>query len=76
MRFDYTAFDSDGKSVGGMVEAADVTDAMDQLCRQGLYVSQVRALKEDAAPGPSWEASARTSLRWGQRSCCSRPRAW
>jgi type IV pilus assembly protein PilC len=41
VKFSYQAFDANGKPATGFTEAADATEAMDSLRRQGLYVTSV-----------------------------------
>ena len=61
MRFAYTAVDPSGKTVNDTLEAADLTEAMDALRRQGLYVSDIRA----ASGGLNYAGPRRKSKRMG-----------
>src|SRR5262245_14858419 len=61
MRFAYTAVDPGGKTVNDTLEAPDLTEAMDALRRQGLYVSDIRA----ASAGLNYASSGRKSKRMG-----------
>jgi type IV pilus assembly protein PilC len=59
MRFAYQAIDSAGKAVSDTLEAADLTEAVDALRRQGLYVSDIRA----ASAGISYASPRRRNKR-------------
>jgi len=41
MKLAYTAYDGSGKTVTGVVDAADATTGMDVLRRKGLYVAEI-----------------------------------
>jgi len=43
MKLAYTAYDGSGKTVTGIVDAADATTGMDLLRRKGLYVAEIVA---------------------------------
>jgi type IV pilus assembly protein PilC len=60
MKFTYDAFDASGKPATGTVEAADLTEAVDVLSRQGLYVAHVKPEHAVAAAG----AAAAESKGW------------
>src|SRR3954452_4379205 len=58
MKFTYDAFDANGKPATGTVEAADLTEAVDALSRQGLYVARCKPEHEVAATAGSGGAAA------------------
>lgn len=64
MKLAYTAYDGSGKTVTGVVDAADATTGMDLLRRKGLYVAEIVA----AAAGIDRNARVRRRrLSRGQR---------
>ena len=69
MKFSYQAFDANGKAVTGSTEAADATEAMDTLRRQGLYVTSV-----EAAAAAAGAAAARSGGAGGRRGGMGRRR--
>jgi type IV pilus assembly protein PilC len=52
MNFAYEAFDPAGKVVNGSVDAADTSEAIEVLRRQGLYVTQVDVTSAGVAVNP------------------------
>lgn len=52
MKLAYTAYDGTGKTVTGVIDAADATAGMDMLRHKGLYVSEIAASAADAAKIP------------------------
>src|SRR3954469_14883065 len=59
MKFTYDAFDGNGKPATGTVEAADLTEAVDALSRQGLYVARCKPEHEVAAASGATPAKGR-----------------
>jgi type IV pilus assembly protein PilC len=57
----YQAFDAAGKSVSDKVEAADATEAMEALRRQGLYVTEIKPARDVAGAGGSGGGGRRMS---------------
>lgn len=53
MKFSYRAFDKSGKSKSDIVEAANKTDAMEMLRRDGLFVSEMSPAPDGATAKPS-----------------------
>lgn len=53
MKFAYQAVDPSGKVVSDTLEAPDVSEAMDALRRQGLYVSEIRAATASLSYAPA-----------------------
>ena len=49
MKLVYTAFDAAGKAINAAIEAADATEAMETLRRQGLYVTEIKPAPQGAA---------------------------
>jgi len=63
MKLAYTAYDGSGKTVTGVVDAADTSTGMDMLRRKGLYVAEIVAA---AASGPR-NAGTRKRRRSGNQ---------
>jgi type II secretory pathway component PulF len=57
MKFSYDGYDPNGKTVGGTVDATDRAEAMENLRRQGFFVTDVRA--NDSAPADAPRAGGR-----------------
>ncbi|MGE5294183.1 MAG: type II secretion system F family protein [Solirubrobacterales bacterium] len=65
MRLAYTAYDGSGKTVTGVLDAADTTTGMDMLRRKGLYVAEIVAAA--AAGVPRSTHARKRRLSGGQR---------
>ncbi|HEX4793484.1 MAG TPA: type II secretion system F family protein [Humisphaera sp.] len=59
MRFRYEACDAGGAPRGGLMEAANQTEAMDALRRQGLFVSHIEQSRGGALPQSSYHGKRR-----------------
>lgn len=64
MKLAYTAYDGSGKTVTGVVDAADTSTGMDMLRRKGLYVAEIVAA---AASGPRNARTRKRRLSGNQR---------
>jgi len=64
MKLAYTAYDGSGKTVTGVVDAADTSTGMDMLRRKGLYVAEIVAA---AASGPRNAGTRKRRLSGNQR---------
>jgi len=64
MKLAYTAYDGSGKTVTGVVDAADTSTGMDMLRRKGLYVAEIVAA---AASGPRNAGTRKPRLSGNQR---------
>jgi type II secretory pathway component PulF len=71
MKFSYRAFDKSGKSRAETIEAASVTEATEQLRRQGLFVSEIRPATEAAAAGAQRRPTGGGGVRGGTKNLAS-----
>ena len=67
MRFAYQAVDAGGKVVSDTVEAPDQNEAIENLRRRGLFVSEVRPTSGTVAPGPKRAGGRRKRMGTGRR---------
>jgi general secretion pathway protein F len=66
MKFAYEAFDASGKKLRGVSESTSQTDAVEQLRRQGLFVSSITEARADAVNGSSNHTTSGKKLRMGK----------
>ena len=59
MKFRYAAYDKSGKECVDVIDCADATEAIEQLRRQGLYVTNVEAASGSATATNTSDASSR-----------------
>jgi type IV pilus assembly protein PilC len=67
MNLAYEAIDAQGKPVAGTVDTADAAEAIEQLRRQGLFVTRITAAAGDAAGAKAAGRGGRRKLSGAKR---------